>query len=174
MDLGGNIGSADIVFHCAYPDAEFIVVEPVPANVAMLRKNWADNGIKGRIVEAAATGKPGARTFFLGNPDCSSLLNRDDLTDGSITVKCVTVPQLLDEAGWDTVDLMKIDIEGGEIEVFQSSGSWAHRVDMMIGELHNGYSVKDAERDLNEQFELTQTFEYPTNKMVGFLGTRKR
>lgn len=174
LDLGGNIGSADLYFHCCYPDAEIISVEPVPENLRMLRRNWQSNGIRGQIIPAAAADKTGEARFYLGPVDCSSLIARPEMSGESITVECVTIPQLLRQAGWEELDLLKIDIEGGEVAIFQDSKEWAHKVKVIVGELHNGYTVADAERDLGFQFECTQTFEYPPpGSMKGLLAVRK-
>jgi Methyltransferase FkbM domain len=92
-----------------------------------------------------------------------------------ITVNCVTIPEILEQAGWEEVDLLKIDIEGGEIAVFKDSSDWAQKVSVIVGELHNGYTVADADRHLGFHFDCTQPFEYPPPGMMkGLLGVRKQ
>ena len=39
--------------------------------------------------------------------------------------------------GVDAVDLLKLDVEGAEVEVFQSSSPWIDRVSEVVLELHD-------------------------------------
>lgn len=159
LDLGGNIGIADLLFHALYPEAEIVTVEPIPDNLRMLRLNWEANGIRGRILEAAASNQSGTAEFFVGAPDNSSLFRQPWMSGRTIEVKCVTVPEIMRLAGWDEIDLMKLDIEGGERLLLQSAAEWAGKVKMIVGELHDGYTVEQFSRDLGGGFECRQVFE---------------
>jgi len=52
------------------------------------------------------------------------------------SVKALTVNDLLDNYGLERIDILKIDIEGAEKEVFSNSSSWLGKVDAIIIELH--------------------------------------
>jgi FkbM family methyltransferase len=56
--------------------------------------------------------------------------------DGELEVPTLRVATLLDRAGVDELDLLKVDIEGGEKTVMSSIGGWKDRVKMMVVELH--------------------------------------
>lgn len=77
----------------------------------------------------------------------------------------VALSDLLDKAGMDTIDLIKIDIEGGEFGLFQEEG-WLNRVCKLSMEVHHaygeprelvdrlmnsGFNVNLADADLNPQ-----------------------
>jgi FkbM family methyltransferase len=174
LDLGGNIGSADLFFHCMYPGAEIVSVEPLPDNLPILRRNWEANGIQGHIIPGAVADQSCQARFYVGPVDCSSLVPRAGYEDNYIDVQCYTIPELMERAGWNEIDVLKIDIEGGEIAVFKNSTQWAHKVKVIIGELHNGYTVEDLDRDLSYQFDCTQVFEYPPpGSMKGVLAVRR-
>jgi hypothetical protein len=51
-------------------------------------------------------------------------------------VQGVTVDTIMKEQGIDHVDILKIDIEGAEREVFRDPSSWLRKVDALIIELH--------------------------------------
>jgi hypothetical protein len=57
------------------------------------------------------------------------------LTDRT-EVEVTTIPALLDEAGWDSVDLVKIDIEGSEDELLSSNNGWLSSVGAILLEIH--------------------------------------
>jgi hypothetical protein len=48
----------------------------------------------------------------------------------------ITVDGLMRAHGLDTIDVLKIDIEGAEKEVFTDASAWIDRVDVLMIELH--------------------------------------
>lgn len=49
----------------------------------------------------------------------------------------VSLPDLLTRYGIDRIDLLKIDIEGAEREIFSDSAPWIARVGAIATELHD-------------------------------------
>ena len=48
----------------------------------------------------------------------------------------MSIGTMLDRAGLDEVDLLKLDIEGGEAAVLGAWPSWSRRVRCLVAELH--------------------------------------
>jgi hypothetical protein len=67
-----------------------------------------------------------------------------------VSVEIRSVPSLLAELDWTELDLMKIDIEGGEKEVLGGRPEWLSCVKAILGEGHlgNGYTIERARSDL--------------------------
>jgi FkbM family methyltransferase len=156
LDLGGNIGMASAFFHTAFPDAALACVEPVPANIKMIGRNIELNRLPVKVFEAAVGPENGTAQFRI---------SLDDFAGGSasytgpasydhmevITVKMMSVPAILDELGWDRVDLLKLDIEGGERELLAGNPGWLQRVGAIIGEGHKGFHGNYTVEDIAEQ-----------------------
>ena len=70
----------------------------------------------------------------------------DDGSEG-VEVPAFTVEQILDDNNVSRVDLLKVDIEGAEKEVF-ANGQFLPRVGHIVIELHNDYGFDDFVRDL--------------------------
>jgi hypothetical protein len=51
----------------------------------------------------------------------------------------MTLDKLMDECGIDYIDVLKIDIEGSEKEVFENAARWIDRVGMIAVELHDRF-----------------------------------
>jgi hypothetical protein len=68
----------------------------------------------------------------------------------TIEVDVVSVPSLMALMGWEDIDLLKIDIEGGEKEVLAGNPAWLRKVRCIVGEGHLGvgYGVDACRRDL--------------------------
>ena len=63
-------------------------------------------------------------------------------------IDVITMPSLLDDAGFSHVDVLKCDIEGAEAEVFADCKSWISRVDAMSVECHSDVIATDALLDV--------------------------
>ncbi|MBD2329621.1 FkbM family methyltransferase [Alkalinema sp. FACHB-956] len=127
VDLGANIGSFAIFAAQHEPDVKVICLEPFPSTFRQLEENIVNNQLSSRITTlplaissrraicAMATGGFGSTT--------SHLVEAEDAT-GVETVSAIRFPDLLDiveeKLGHRRIDLLKIDIEGGEHDLFQN------------------------------------------------------
>ena len=53
------------------------------------------------------------------------------------TVQGITIDKILKTNSLEKIDILKIDIEGAEREVFMDSSSWIKKIDVLIIELHD-------------------------------------
>lgn len=60
----------------------------------------------------------------------------------------MTIPEILDAAGFSRVDLMKLDIEGGERPLFENAATWSSRVTSVVAEIHAPLTVESAAEQL--------------------------
>lgn len=140
VDAGANVGYASVWFVRQFPDAKIIAIEPDPANFAIL---VANTEAYPQIVclDAALGGSDGTvGVFTAGAPDSTrtGAAGGDDLLP-SVTVRSISISTLMSEFGIDTIDFLKIDIEGSELEVLKSSADWIDRVDVLGCELHDRF-----------------------------------
>jgi len=56
-------------------------------------------------------------------------------------VQAMTLDTLLARMGLEFVDILKIDIEGAEKEVFESSAEWIDKVRVIMAELHDHHKA---------------------------------
>jgi hypothetical protein len=50
--------------------------------------------------------------------------------------------------GWNSLDLLKIDIEGYEAELLSKNADWLSVTREIVGEAHHGYTNEDLRNDL--------------------------
>ncbi len=141
VDLGANVGYAALALGRRYPEARFLCVEADPAIRALLTRNLQLNRLDAEILGVAVVGTAGNYTIDASRYPANRVAAREN---GS--VEGITLPALLDRAGVEMVDLMKIDIEGSERGVFEHASEWCSRVRSIVGELHDGLTGEDAER----------------------------
>jgi FkbM family methyltransferase len=148
LDLGANIGSTALYFHQCFPNAHIACVEPSPNNLSMLRRNAEMNRLPVTIFDCAVGPGNGAKKFYeTDDPSCCTLLEAGSGAK-EFTVRLVSIPEIMASMGWDRIDLLKIDIEGYEREIFRDSPAWLSQVSAMIGEIHEGYDIAQLGKDL--------------------------
>src|SRR5262245_35606080 len=136
VDAGAHVGYASLYFAHRFPTARIVAIEPAPENIAVLRRNLNGNH-RAQIVEAALWSHPAS--LVIANPDADSWSYRVQEGAGSaFTLATVTLPEILQEVG--RIDILKLDVEGAELEIFRGDLEWLGSVRMLIVELHERYA----------------------------------
>lgn len=128
FDCGGNIGVSTLFFKRYYPESRVTVFEPSPENFALLERNVSQNKLTDvTLVKAALAATPGKVSFWYDpmNPGGSTSTEAVQLSKSSssrtpnrfmeLTVEAQTLSSYIS----GPVDLIKMDIEGGEGEVLR-------------------------------------------------------
>lgn len=116
VDLGANCGFASAYFAAVFPEASIVAVEPDPVNLVQLTKTVAWNSLPVTVV-AAAIASGGRPVFFASEPEHSTR-SRIGANETGFAVCTLRLAEVLQLAGWDSIDLLKVDIEGGEKDLF--------------------------------------------------------
>lgn len=149
LDLGANVGLASIYLAGRLPDARFTCVEPSPDNFRLLRENLRRNLPEARAVNAAVVAKGGAYSLEESTIPAEGRVVPGTGREG-VPVQALTIPDILAAVGLDSVDLLKVDIEGGEVDLFAAADAWSDRVGALIAEVHEPLTVAEAESRLAE------------------------
>jgi FkbM family methyltransferase len=138
LDVGANIGASALYFHVAYPDVRVLAIEPHPGNCAMFRLNCGHlNGVT--LLEGGLACRSGRMALEdPGHGEWGYRLNPAQPEDpGSVPVFGVTDLIAESERQGLVPYVVKIDIEGGEAELFSDRVEWVERVPLIIIELHD-------------------------------------
>lgn len=139
VDAGANIGASAIYFAKRFPNAKIYAIEPERENYEMMVRNTAR--FKNIIpIHAALWGSAGPRTIqnrFTGTWGftVTETTNRKESTGQQID--CITMDSFLKEYRIDSIDILKMDIEGGEKEVLEGADRWMAKVKIITAELHD-------------------------------------
>ena len=138
VDVGGYIGDFSI-YAASRLNASVIVYEPTSENWAMLKDNVARNGLESRVTPVnKAVGRDGTLTLNVevsGQEVHSS--SRWYPSAPKREVQSVTPDQIVADHQLDRIDLLKVDCEGGEYELFRHASDDAlERVDRLTLEWH--------------------------------------
>lgn len=129
IDAGSNRGDTIANYRNAFPEAAILGFEPTPQLLSELRARFADDP-KIAIEPRAVADKPGTRELFLyANDATNSLLELTDrvYTEGEIrqlgrvSVDVSTLDDHLDECGIRDVDILKTDLQGGDLTALRGA-----------------------------------------------------
>jgi FkbM family methyltransferase len=159
VDAGAHIGMASILFALKYPSARIIAIEPEDSNFAALIRNTAPyKNIT--PIQAALWREDGQVTLKPSKAHPKGAFHVAE--NGQQSARAITMDTVMREAGIVSIDLLKVDIEGAEIEVFESC-AWIKNVQIVALELHDrvrpgcGAAVANAAGDfrLDQRGEIT-------------------
>jgi len=137
LDCGANIGLATIFFRNRYTNAAIIAIEPESENFELLKKNtsYYDN----IFIEQKGIWNRKCNLEIFEGPDkkpWSFFLKPTEKPAGENIIEAIGIRELMEKYNLEYIDLLKIDIEGAEQELFESNyEDWLPKVKVMIIEL---------------------------------------
>lgn len=147
IDAGGNIGLASIFYANLYPKAQIVSVEPEEDNFCLLYENtkyypnikivngavWDKNTdlvISNREEVIWDDGTKNAGKFRVG---------KEEIT-GERKVPAFTIDHIIKKYNMDMVDILKMDVEGAEREIFNGDfEKWLPDIRILLLEHHDFY-----------------------------------
>jgi FkbM family methyltransferase len=133
VDCGAHIGFAALSFAQRFLRARIFAVEPAQDNFELLRRNVSSHP---NITPIHAAIWDREARVDLVNPEGEpwAWAARES---GFGEVRTVTVRNLLQREPNGVPLIVKIDIEGGEIELFRSNVEWVEQTPLIVFELHD-------------------------------------
>jgi FkbM family methyltransferase len=142
IDLGANIGLASLWFLSRFPGASVIAVEPERGNASVLRENLSTSENVLRIYEACIGAYEREVTLDSSQGEWANrLVEIDGNSPPGCIVPAIAMDRIIRENGVESIDLLKCDIEGAEIELFESCGSWISKVRLAVVECHDDFDT---------------------------------
>jgi FkbM family methyltransferase len=137
FDCGANIGLTTVFYANRFPEAKIISIEPEAGNFQLLKKNTErypnvhlyQNGLWNKVTDLKIEDNGHGEWGFM-------VSETPEGTPGAI--KAVSIPELMRRQQCGQIDILKIDIEGSEKELFESNyETWLPKVSVLIIELHD-------------------------------------
>jgi FkbM family methyltransferase len=169
LDCGANVGFASVFFKNQFPHSKIIAIEPDHDNFEMLQQNtqrysdvfcvkgaiWNKN--TNLIIKDQGLGSWG---FMMEE---SSIPTQD-------SIKVYTIDQLMKQFGIAQIDVLKIDIEGSEMQLFESNyDSWLSKTKVIIIELHDKMRAGSSKSFFNALSNYDYSLEMSGENIVIFM-----
>ncbi len=136
IDAGANVGLFAIKMKNDFPDASIVCIEPDTDNFQIATQNlmpyskiFLENaGLWSKDTKLKISDK-----FNLGK---WAMVVEEDIQNGNI--QTVSIPYLMQKYQWDYIDVLKMDIESSEKQLFSENYEmWLPKVKVLIIELHD-------------------------------------
>ncbi len=148
LDIGAATGSFTVASCVAFPEARIFAFEPSQRQRILLERNVRANGYAHRVtIEPIGLWKEEGELSFRTHGDISSLKAVSGLPDDLAFdehVKVRTLDEWLRSAGPSVVDLIKMDVEGAEIEILEGASATLARTRPML--VVQAYHVRGGQR----------------------------
>lgn len=156
IDAGANIGLTSVYFASKYPNATIVSLEPETENFKLLKNN----------TQYYANVYP----MFAGLWNQSGHLNITHTTEGNNafrveilpeyqegSIAAFSVSEIMRLQNWTTLDVLKLDVEGAEKEIFEENTEWLPNVKMIAVELHDRFKpdCTDAVFEATRKYNFT-------------------
>jgi FkbM family methyltransferase len=137
VDCGANIGLTSVFFKNKFPSAKVIAIEPEKRNFEILSKNLhhypdvilCNNAIWSRTTKLKIEDNGKGNWAFV-------VKEVDDNETG--TIEAISLKDVMEQNHLAVIDILKIDIEGSEKELFESDCDyWLSRTKVIMIELHD-------------------------------------
>jgi len=139
-DAGAHIGCFSLYAFRRWPDARIVAFEPEENNQALLRRNFSDNGITGQVCGKAVWKETTELDFASGQSNAGYLTagTKQSRQETGNTTRRVQATSLCDYFGADVkkIDVLKLDIEGAELEVLDAELPHLSGHTIVLCELH--------------------------------------
>lgn len=137
VDAGANVGFASIFFKLKYPKAHILAIEIEKHNIEMIKKNTSQI-TNFEVVSKALFNKKAY--FKIENPfnatNSFQINETEDLS--SYDIESITIDEIFAQKNWKTIDILKIDIEGAEKQLFEDNyQTWLPKIKVIMIETHD-------------------------------------
>jgi len=154
IDAGANIGASSIYFSEKYPESQIIALEPEETNFSILKLNTISypNII---CLKKALWFKD--EYLMIENPNDHKLSFQVKQSDNynKSDIEGISINTLIKQFNIQVIDILKMDIEGSEKDIFLYNTEWLDKLSVLFIELHD-----------RKKIGCSRSFYSTTNKYV--------
>jgi FkbM family methyltransferase len=144
IDCGGNTGAVTCALLCRNPSVRALAFEPYPPTFQRMVANCALNRLTSRVTlsPCAVGAEPGVITIEVDPNNSMAVVEGSAFRSEGATAKqessITTVDIAVAALGWEPKRIvMKIDVEGFEVEVLKGSGQTLEKTTHVVAECHS-------------------------------------
>jgi FkbM family methyltransferase len=139
LDCGANIGLTSIYFANKFQNAQIISIEPEKNNYSLLQENSSYYPKIKTIRSGIWSSSTFVKVIDGGKGSNAFSISETDIDDPE-AIPSVSIKDIMDQNNWNYIDILKIDIEGSEKEIFTKNFEfWLPNVKVLIVETHDRY-----------------------------------
>jgi FkbM family methyltransferase len=139
IDCGANIGLSALFFAMKYPKAKIVAIEPENNNYSILLKNVAGYP---NIIPVQKAIWHESTILRISNPlnmgNYGFMVTKNEAFGTAFNeISTITIPDIMRDYQQQSVDILKLDIEGAEMELFSNNAGWIENICQIYIETHD-------------------------------------
>lgn len=134
IDGGANVGLFSLQAAAVYPSATIVACEPLPRNIAQTEKHLTSNQVTAELLPVCIGGSRRTVPFYCREANSSSF-DSSKPYDRTLEIDVLRLRDVLAARPAQRI-LIKLDIEGMEIEALENFIPGERRAILILGELH--------------------------------------
>lgn len=182
IDIGANCGVASIILAKQNPKSKILAYEPHLPTFKLLEENIRINSLQNITIYNLAVSNESGKEIKLcvhpdysgGNTTCSDeetfighFNNKENIS--FLSVKTISLDDIIKYHSIDQVNLLKIDCEGAEYEIiYESNFIRERKVKNIVGEFHNLKYNNKAENQSSKLYDYCNKY-IEGEKIITFL-----
>jgi FkbM family methyltransferase len=166
IDIGAGIGEFAIQAAIACPACRVIGFEPFTESFYYFQRNAAENSLTNVTpVQAAVSSVPGSLVMDTSSGNPLQFRAQSGISS-ELSVKTILLMKYLNDEAIDSVDILKLDCEGGEFDILLPlSVSDLIRFDRIVMEYHDGLT----KHNHNELVQLLEKAQFKVEVVPNFV-----
>jgi FkbM family methyltransferase len=139
VDCGANIGATAVHFALGFPGAQIVAIEPEVSNVELMQENVKDFNVICLRAGVSSTAGVGRLVDPRAEQYAFRTTRQENVTDEP-TFPFVTINDIYNKFSSFKPLIVKIDIEGAELDLFRENLEWVDATPIITVELHDWHS----------------------------------
>jgi FkbM family methyltransferase len=139
LDIGANRGYFSMYAANTSKNTKIYAFEPVKKTYNSVVEHIEMNGFKDRVIpiNKGVAGSNGVRTFAITSSISNSMVFEAEEHSEVQSIDCISLQSVMDDYELDQINLIKMDCEGAEYEIFyNTSDDYLARIDEIRMEYH--------------------------------------
>lgn len=137
VDLGANIGLSAIYFAERFPNAQIVGLEPDKENFEIAQRN-TESYKNIELFNKGVWNKEAYIDIVDANSRKDAFMVVETASPTSASIEAVSIGHIMQQQEWKTIDILKIDIEGSEKELFaENIEPWLPYAKLIFVEVHD-------------------------------------
>lgn len=147
IDAGSNIGLTTVYLSKYFSDAQFLAIEPDSSNFEVMSSNFDLNQISVKTIKGGIWSQNTFLKIISDFRDKNHWSIRVEETNDASELPAFSLHYLVDTYQLNQIDILKIDIEGSEKEVFtgaKADVSFLAKTKCIAIEIHDEFNCREA------------------------------
>ncbi len=137
LDLGANTGLSALYFADRFKKAKIVALEIDKENFKIALQN-TKNCSRIKMLQKGIWNENTFLEIIDSNANKDSFMAKESQVNSSTSIEAINIETILKQEGWATIDILKIDIEGSEKELFSSNyEKWLPVTKVIFVEVHD-------------------------------------